>query len=153
VGSPPPAIRWAAGRHDIDGALALRERVFCGEQGVPLQMEIDGLDPQAEHLVAVSEPDARVVGTLRLLVDNGTAKVGRVAVDAACRREGIALRMLLIAIERARERGCVRARLAAQLVATDLYRRAGFEVESGPFYEAGIEHVWMGRALEGRDDG
>jgi predicted GNAT family N-acyltransferase len=151
VGAPRPSIRWAAGQRDIDGALALRERVFCDEQGVPREMEIDGLDPQAEHLVALSEPDALVVGTLRLLVDDGTAKVGRVAVDAARRREGIALQMLLIAIERARERGCVRARLAAQLVATELYRRAGFEVESDPFYEAGIEHVWMGRALDARE--
>jgi predicted GNAT family N-acyltransferase len=148
VGAAPASIRWASGQEDLDGALALRERVFCGEQGVPLEMEVDGLDPQAEHLVALSEPDGRVIGTLRLLVSDGTAKVGRVAVDAERRREGIALRMLLMAVERARELGCERARLAAQLRATEVYRQAGFEVESDPFYEVGIEHVWMGRTLD-----
>jgi predicted GNAT family N-acyltransferase len=145
----PPEIRWTASEAEIDRALELRRRVFCDEQGVPPDMEVDGLDRQAEHLVAVSEPGSRVVGTLRLLVDGGTAKVGRVAVDADRRREGIALRMLLAAIERARELGCERARLAAQRRATDVYRRAGFEVESEPFLEVGIEHVWMGQALTG----
>ena len=48
----------------------------------------------------------------------------------------------------ARERGCRRARLAAQLEATGLDRRAGFTVESEPFEEAGIEHAWMGRSLQ-----
>lgn len=29
-----------------------------------------------------------------------------------------------------------------------LYERAGFAVESDVFEEAGIPHVWMGRALD-----
>jgi predicted GNAT family N-acyltransferase len=55
--------------------------------------------------------------------------------------------MLGLAVERARELGCARARLAAQTDAVELYRRVGFGVESEPFMEAGIEHVWMGLAL------
>ncbi len=39
-------------------------------------------------------------------------------------------------------------RLAAQLVAAELYAQVGFAVESEPFEEAGIPHVWMGRRLE-----
>ncbi len=146
----PPRIRWASGAGDLPGALAVRERVFCGEQGVPVEMEIDGLDTQAEHLVAVSGPEEDVVGTLRLLVSGETARIGRVAVLAERRRQGIALRMLLLALERARERGCRRARLAAQLDAIEVYQRAGFAVESERFYEAGIEHVWMGRDIAPR---
>ncbi len=38
-------------------------------------------------------------------------------------------------------------RLAAQLAATGVYRRAGFAVESEPFEEAGIPHVWMGQRI------
>lgn len=84
---------------------------------------------------------------LRLLVDAHTAKVGRVAVERDWRRRGIAGRMLALALARAREQGCTRARLAAQLAATGVYRRAGFSVESESFQEAGIEHVWMGLQL------
>ena len=127
--------------------MEVREQVFCREQGVPWEEERDELDEVAEHLVGV-DPDGRVIATLRLLCDEGTAKVGRVAVERSWRRRGVALRMLEIALERARERRCRRARLAAQLGALELYRRVGFSVESDPFVEAGIEHVWMGRELE-----
>ncbi|HEX3510546.1 MAG TPA: GNAT family N-acetyltransferase [Solirubrobacteraceae bacterium] len=143
----PTEIRWALGPEDRAGALALREDVFCGEQGVLPEEEVDGRDDDAEHLVAVDVATGAVVGTLRLLTDGATAKIGRVAVARERRREGIALEMLGRALARAAEIGCTRAILAAQTKATDVYRRAGFAVESGVFLEARIEHVWMARAL------
>jgi predicted GNAT family N-acyltransferase len=127
----------------------VREAVFCREQGVPKDEELDGLDERALHLVAL-EPDGAVVGTLRLLLVGGEAKIGRVAVTRRWRGRGIASRMLEMALAGARERGCRRARLASQLQATRLYEEAGFVVESEPFEEAGIRHVWMGRPLEAR---
>jgi predicted GNAT family N-acyltransferase len=128
----------------------VREEVFCREQGVPKDEELDGLDDQALHLVAL-EPDGRVIGTLRLLVIAGEAKIGRVAVKRRWRRQGIASRMLQMALVDARKQSCRRARLASQLQATRLYEEAGFSVESEPFEEAGILHVWMGRPLEATD--
>jgi putative N-acetyltransferase (TIGR04045 family) len=151
MSEPEIAIRWARGPEDMRGAFAVRERVFCGEQGVPREEEIDGRDEEAQHLVALAPDGRRVIGTLRLLVDADRAKVGRVAVEREWRRRGIAARMLALALARARERGCVRVRLAAQMAATDVYRRAGFAVESEPFEEAGIQHVWMGQHLSQSD--
>jgi predicted GNAT family N-acyltransferase len=55
--------------------------------------------------------------------------------------------MLALALARAREQGCAQVRLAAQLQSAGLYRRAGFTVDSEPFEEAGIAHVWMERPL------
>ena len=144
-------IRWASAPEDLRGAIALRRRVFCGEQGVAPSDELDGLDDQADHLVALSPGvPPRVIATLRLLFDGERAKVGRVAVEPEWRRRGIASRMLEQALVRARERGCREARLASQLTATELYERAGFTVQSETFEEAGIPHVWMGRALPAR---
>jgi predicted GNAT family N-acyltransferase len=131
----------------------VREEVFCREQGVSKEDELDGLDDQALHLVAVEADGARVVGTLRLLVVGREAKIGRVAVERRWRRRGIASQMLEMAVAGAREQGCTRALLAAQLHATRLYAQAGFGVESEPFEEAGIPHVWMGRRLEPPSDG
>jgi predicted GNAT family N-acyltransferase len=148
-----PEIRWAAGAADVRGALAVREEVFCREQGVSREEEIDGRDGEALHLVALAPGDGRVIGTLRLLIDAGTAKVGRVAVERDWRGRRVASRMLELALAAAREQGCVRARLAAQLTATGVYRRAGFEVESRPFEDAGIQHVWMGLWLTPREEG
>jgi predicted GNAT family N-acyltransferase len=141
------AIRWTDDPVERAGALALRERVFCVEQGVPVSEELDGLDDEAAHLVVLDGRN-RVVGTLRLLKRDGIAKVGRVAVERAWRRRGIAQQMLDRALARARADGCSRARLAAQLEAVELYEKAGFSIESERFIEAGIEHVWMGTRLE-----
>ena len=145
-------VRWASAGEDVRGALAVREEVFCREQGVPRDEEIDGRDGQARHVVALDPHEPLVIGTLRLLVDGETAKIGRVAVERSWRRRGIAARMLELALDGARERGCVRVRLSAQLEATGVYRRAGFAVESDEFEEAGIAHVWMGQTLAAAND-
>jgi predicted GNAT family N-acyltransferase len=140
------AIRWVLGARDLAGAFALREQVFYGEQKVPIEEDVDELDRDAQQLVAVDAQE-RVIGTLRLLSFGAEAKIGRVAVSARWRRRGIASRMLDTALARAHEQGFERVRLAAQVVAVALYEQAGFAVESAPFQEAGIEHVWMGLTL------
>jgi predicted GNAT family N-acyltransferase len=144
-------IRWSSEPDELQGALAVRVRVFCGEQGVPRDEEPDALDAVALHLVALSPGDgpdgSSVVATLRLLPGEEVARIGRVAVLAPWRRRGVASRMLALAVARAREEGHARVRLAAQIRAKALYEHVGFSVESEPFDEAGIAHVWMGRSL------
>jgi predicted GNAT family N-acyltransferase len=140
-------LRWARTAADVRQALAVRENVFCAEQGVPLSEEHDGLDSEAVHLLALG--GQRVVGTLRLLSAQGVAKIGRVAVERDWRGRGIASRMLQTVLEAARRQGCHEARLASQSAATGLYERAGFEVASAEFWEAGIAHVWMRLRLDG----
>jgi putative N-acetyltransferase (TIGR04045 family) len=146
--SGEPQVRWADAEEELAAALALREEVFCREQGVPREEEIDGRDGEALHVVAIEGSSGDVFGTLRLLIEGPRAKIGRVAVRRQNRRSGIASRMLALAVSRARSAGCVQARLAAQMQATSVYERAGFSVCSEPFEEAGIPHVWMRMALE-----
>jgi len=145
------SIRWAGGPADISGAQALRFEVFCREQGVSSEEELDGRDDQALHVVVLESlqggVEGPVIATLRLLVCGEQAKVGRVAVHRSWRRRGIASRMLALALDRAQGLGCTRARLAAQLEAAALYEQAGFSAESEIFEEAGMPHVWMGRHL------
>jgi ElaA protein len=138
-------IHWSHDPEELRGAIAVRTEVFCVEQGVPVEEEIDGRDDDAAHLVAVD--GGRAVATLRLIVDGEQAKIGRVAVLRGWRRRKIAQSMLQLAIDGARERGCTRASLASQLYATELYERAGFAVDSEVFEEAGMPHVWMRMTL------
>jgi predicted GNAT family N-acyltransferase len=140
-------VRWCSGATDLDGALALRELVFCGEQGVSIEEEHDGRDEDALHLVALDPAGGRVVGTLRVLRDGDVAKVGRVAVERSWRRRGIAARMLREALAQAERDGARTARLAAQIDAIALYEQAGFQIVSPEFLDAGIVHVWMSRDL------
>jgi predicted GNAT family N-acyltransferase len=136
-------MRWASSAEHVSQAQRLRERVFCLEQGVPRELELDGLDDRALHLLAREPASGEVVGTLRLLIRDGTAKLGRVAVLPRWRRRGIASRMVRLAMRRARRCGCAEVRLASQLEVVGLYEALGFTVESDPFPEAGIPHVWM----------
>jgi predicted GNAT family N-acyltransferase len=136
-------IRWIAEPDELSSALAIRERVFCEEQGVSREHELDGLDGVCEHLLATARDESRAVATLRLQVTGSVARIGRLAVERDWRRRGLATELLLRALARARERGCETARLAAQIDAQRLYENAGFSVQSEPFQEAGITHVWM----------
>lgn len=126
---------------------AVRAAVFVVEQGVPPELEIDGLDPDCVHAAAIAQ--GRVVGTGRLLPE---ARVGRMAVLEAWRGRGVGGRMLDALVWAARARGDGEVHLAAQVDAIDFYRRHGFEGSGEDFLEAGIVHRHMVRrlALPGR---
>jgi predicted GNAT family N-acyltransferase len=145
--SEAATFRWVSDAPELERALAIRRRVFCEEQGVAVEVELDGLDDSSLHLLALGGRESIAVGTLRLRVDGPVALIGRIAVAREWRRRGIAAQMIEIALARAREERCRRARLAAQVVAQPLYEHAGFSVESDPFDQVGITHVWMGREL------
>jgi predicted GNAT family N-acyltransferase len=138
-------IRPARGRAERASALALRHRVFCGEQGVSEAEESDGRDGQALHLVAISGTD--VVGTCRLLFDGETAKLGRMAVERTRRGRGLGRALLRAAEQEARAAGARRVALHAQTGALGLYQRGGYAARGPTFMEAGIEHVAMEKRL------
>ena len=138
-------MRLARNALELDAALSLRERVFCGEQGVAHDLEQDGLDPTAVHLVAVE--DGAVVGTCRLVLRDGVAMLGRMAVEPDRRGGGVGARILAAAERQARSEGMDAIRLHAQLPARPLYRRGGFGERGEVFVEAGIEHVTMEKPL------
>jgi len=138
-------IRRVASRDEMDQALAVRDRVFCVEQGVPKREEIDGRDKDAVHLVAVE--DGRVLGTCRLLFVDRTVQFSRLAVDRDARRRGIATRLLQAADAEAIGAGARRIVLHAQTYARDLYLADGYEPRGHVFVEAGIEHIAMEKRL------
>ena len=65
---------------DLAACHAIRRAVFIEEQAVPEDLEIDDLDGEAIHLLAVT--GGRAVGTARILLAGETGKIGRVAVLA-----------------------------------------------------------------------
>lgn len=138
-------IRRIAGDEELAAALALRERVFCGEQGVTLEGDRDGLDDQAIQLVALDGYD--VVGTCRVLVDGELARFGRLCVAPEARRRGLAAALLAEAERQARAARAARMRLHAQSSALGLYERAGYVAAGEPFDEEGIEHLVMEKRL------
>ena len=125
-----------------DTLRAIRGEVFIEEQGVPREIEWDGQDEISHHFMAINEAGQRV-GCGRLLP---TGQIGRMAVLASHRNQGIGRLILDAAVAAAADLGFRRVFLHAQTAATEFYRRAGFLAEGEEFEEAGIPHLPM--ALE-----
>ncbi len=138
-------VRRARDRAELDAALALRVKVFCEEQGVSRDEELDGFDDEALQIVALDE--SGVIATCRLRDLGGEWKLERMAVDAKARRLGVGARLLAGAEEEARSRGAETMLLHAQRRAEAFYASHGFRAEGEPFVEAEIEHVAMRKAL------
>jgi len=122
-------------------AALLRLEVFVGEQGVPVELEMDELDAGALHLGAFL--DGGLVGTLRLVRRADDVKIGRVAVKKAMRKRGIANAMMEWAIRYGRENGKKKAVVESQLTVIPFYERLGFRAFGDVFLDAGIEHRRM----------
>jgi predicted GNAT family N-acyltransferase len=129
----------------MPAVFALRRQVFVVEQAVPPELERDEFDPIAIHLVALRGND--VIGTLRLVVSGSSAKVGRMAVLAADRKNGVGTRLMDRAAEIAETMGVKEIELHAQLSAQPFYARLGYREEGEVFEEAGIAHVTMRKAI------
>ncbi|WP_230684988.1 GNAT family N-acetyltransferase [Cellulomonas sp. JZ18] len=125
--------------------LRLRVDVFVVEQRCAYP-EIDGrdLEPGTQHLLATR--NGRLVGYLRLLEDGATdstparARIGRVCVARSARNEGLASRLMRVAVATAGAREQV---LDAQAHLAGWYARFGFTEASDVYSEDGIPHVTM----------
>jgi len=129
-------------REQEEAIRAIRDEVFVCEQGVPPDLEHDGLDSGACHVLALDR--GKPVGTGRVLEDG---HIGRIAVLREYRHQGIATRLVEALIVQARSQGCTRVWLASQCQATRLYEKLGFVSKGEVFQEAGIDHIKMSKAL------
>ncbi|HEY8049006.1 MAG TPA: GNAT family N-acetyltransferase, partial [Ramlibacter sp.] len=128
-------------------AQRIRSDVFIDEQRIPKELEWDEDDQTALHAVAYNRL-GQAIATGRLLPsDNGTAKIGRVAVNRVLRGSGVGRSLMDALMDSARRRGDERIVLHAQRTAESFYRRLGFSVHGAEFEEAGIPHIDMAREL------
>ena len=123
---------------------AIRETVFIHEQGVPVELEWDGLDSACAHVLAWTNR-GEAIGTARMQ-QNGT--IGRMAVLKDWRGRGVGRALLRTLLDLATRRGLSRVTLSAQTHALGFYERAGFDVVGEPFIDAGIPHRKMVKELK-----
>lgn len=122
-----------------DVLRAIRRAVFVDEQGVPEELEWDGLDGRCIHVMA-ADANGAAIGTGRLLPDG---HIGRMAVVRHWRSRGVGGGILKELIAAAADAGHASAMLNAQTHAVGFYTRFGFEVVGDEFMEAGIPHRAM----------
>ena len=120
----------------------IRTQVFIQEQYVPVDLEWDGLDETAIHLLVML--DNQPIACARIFKYQ---ILGRMAVIKSWRKIGLGMSLLLEAIKVCKSQGSKTIRLSAQLQAVSFYSRAGFKVVSNEYLEANIRHVDMLLAL------
>ena len=125
-----------------DDICAIRYEVFVDEQNVPKELEIDGLDGEAKHVLTFV--DGLPIGTGRILSDG---HIGRVAVLKNYRGLGIGKSIMKELIKCAQDMSLEKVWLSSQWHAHSFYLDLGFVCVGEVYKEAGIEHIKMFRVL------
>lgn len=134
-------VKRVSCQREMVQALAIRIRVFVQEQRVPAEIELDRDDQQALHFLALIS--TRPVGTARLVMRHGNAKIGRMAVLKSYRRTGVGSALLRRAVGAAHRLRARKTYLHAQAAVMGFYERMGFCPVGRVFSEAGIPHRKM----------
>jgi predicted GNAT family N-acyltransferase len=135
----------ASASRQREDAFAVRIAVFVEEQGISREDELDELDATAVHCVGYDERTPVAAG--RLIVADGYAKIGRMAVLAGHRGRGIGAQVLEVLERAGVERGIRHFKLSAQLHAEGFYRSCGYTPVGDVYDEVGIPHIAMEKRL------
>lgn len=124
-------------------ALHIRHVVFVDEQKVPVDLEIDDLEVQTEHLV-VYDTDVdgnEPIATARILeLENDTYKVQRVATLKPYRGQGYGAKLMREVEAHAKKEQAKKLVLGAQNTAIPFYEKLGYTTDSEEYMDAGIPH-------------
>lgn len=131
----------ARSMQDLVEIFMVRAIVFVEEQQVLVADEIDAHEYESIHVLGRVGAEPIAAGRIRM--QPGHAKLERLAVRKAYRRQGVGARLLTAMLETAKAAGATRFKIHAQVQAIDFYRQFGFVRKGETFMEAGIEHICM----------
>jgi predicted GNAT family N-acyltransferase len=131
----------AESEDDLRKVMAVRAIVFCEEQSVPYDIEIDEFEDSSIHILGQLKDEPIASGRLRFVKDY--AKIERLAVRKAYRRQGYGELLLKYMLDLAREQRFSKFKLHAQVVTESFYLKHGFKREGEEFLEADIAHRVM----------
>lgn len=132
-------IKQIANPTELEKAFAIRRQVFCVEQNVSEEIEMDEFDNVATHILAYI--DDKPVGTARWRFTIEGAKMERFAVLKDARGKGVGEALVKYTLEKLKDNELIY--LNAQESVIKFYEIFGFQVVGGRFYEANIPHKKM----------
>ena len=121
----------------------MRVNVFVVEQRCAYP-EIDGIDPDALHLIA--RKNSEIVGGLRLIQEepNKQIRLGRIVVAAKCRSKKLGKQLIVAGIKKAQEvDASCKIVISAQSQLQQYYEQFGFKPISNLYLDDGIQHIDM----------
>ena len=138
-------VKLVSNQQELEKHLNIRKEVFCVEQQIDVNIEIDQFDESfdsCDHYLLYFKDVA--VGTLRCIKqDEKTIKMGRFCVLEKFRKEGLGSFAIDFAKEYYAKQGFEKILVGAQYRAYDFYSKCGFYDVSDEFEEAGITHKLM----------
>jgi predicted GNAT family N-acyltransferase len=126
---------------------ALRFEVFCTEQGVPADIELDALDGACVHFLLYENETPVATARVRA-IGAGTFKLERMAVKRTHRSGGLGHDLMTHILTKLRKDGAKAVTLHAQTQVEEFYRRLGFVGKGEVYMEAGIPHRTMHQNLK-----
>jgi len=130
--------------HDGEPLLkSVREAVFIREQGVPAELEWDGLDESARHALALSH-QGDAIGCGRIFADG---HIGRIAVLPQWRKQKVGTAIMEALLDYANSHGYKQVDVDAQTHSVPFYRSFGFAERGKEFMDAGLPHIKMNLKL------
>ena len=125
-------------------AKAIREEVFCREQGY--QKEFDELDEASVSLVLYLDKEPIATGRL-VKIDPSRYQIGRIAVKREYRGKQVGSYLVRFLAKKAKELGARTVIVHAQIEKRSFYARLGFKIlgEGEIDFDEGHPHVYMVR--------
>jgi predicted GNAT family N-acyltransferase len=143
VQGTPCTMKMVTTAYDGMSASYIRFHVFVEEQGVPLDIEMDGSDQTATSFLMFL--DHAPIGTLRYVrINADTLQLGRIALLKPYRNQGYGKALMrwfdTYALSIFKK---VTLTLHAQRHVQSFYEACGYRPIGEPFIEAGIDHIEM----------
>jgi predicted GNAT family N-acyltransferase len=131
-----------ATEEDMKRCFDIRREVFVGEQEVPEELELDGLDSSARHFGV--KADGQLIAACRVRIMGSAAKIERVAVLKDYRNKGIGRVLMKYLMNELGKNGDIHLfKLSSQAHAVPFYEKLGFRTRGGEYLDAGIPHYDM----------
>lgn len=128
-----------------DDAAAIRETVFCKEQG--FEREFDEIDARATHLLLYV--DNRPAAVCRYYREDGKNAwhIGRIAVLKEFRGLGLGAKILQESERLIQDAGGKIAIIGGQTRVAEFYRKMGYEDTGEEYLDEGCPHVRLSKKL------
>ena len=140
-------IEVANFNQDKEQIELIRRKVFQEEQNVPRELEFDGQDEKAIHLLAYVDNQAVATTRIRELSPY-QVKIERLAVLASFRRQGIAKQLMEKALQIIEDKAYQEIIIHAQEYIKNFYAKLGFNQVGNSFKEAELIHVKMVKKVQ-----
>ena len=132
-------IKQILSKDEFEQAYAIRRQVFCIEQNVSKEIEMDEFDDVSIHILAYIK--GKPVGTARWRFTEEGTKIERFAVLKKYRHKGVGEELVKYTLDKLNEIKFIY--LNAQESVIKFYEKFGFEVVGNRFYEADMPHKKM----------